>query len=107
MISIVPDSGQNSSQVDLMELAEDVTPVQGQKVTFLPLEPITMILFFKRAFPGLFFFIFVFSGLQLTDTHVRKQIYHCRCWDSNHGSLVLEATALPTAPQPRPSLSNL
>ena len=58
--------------------------------------------FFKLAFPGLFFFIFVFSGLQLTDNYVRIQIYHCRCWDSNHGSLVSEATTLPTVPQPRP-----
>ena len=56
----------------------------------------------KRAFPGLFFFIFVFAGLQLTDNYIQIQIYHCRCWDSNHGFLVSEATALPTAPQPRP-----
>ena len=26
----------------------------------------------------------------------------CRCWDSNHGSLVSEATALPTEPPPLP-----
>ena len=27
----------------------------------------------------------------------------CRCWDSNQGSLMFEATTLPTAPQPRPT----
>ena len=26
----------------------------------------------------------------------------CQCWDSNHGSLMSDATSLPTAPQPRP-----
>ena len=51
--------------------------------------------FFKWAFPGLFFFIFVFS-IQLI---VNKK---CRWLDSNCGSLVSEATALPTEPQPLP-----
>ena len=34
----------------------------------------------------------------------RFEIIHCPWWDSNHGSLVSEATALPTAPGPRPLL---
>ena len=53
--------------------------------------------YFKRdAILGLFFFIFVFS-IQLMVNKV------CRCLDSNHRSLVLEATALPTAPPPLPT----
>ena len=32
------------------------------------------------------------------------KILYWVCWDSNHGSLVSEATTLPTALQPRPSL---
>ena len=32
------------------------------------------------------------------------ELFHCRCRDSNHGSLVSKVTALPTAPQPRPHL---
>ena len=35
-----------------------------------------------------------------------NQIKICRCLDSNRGSLVLEATALPTEPQPLPRSSN-
>ena len=30
----------------------------------------------------------------------------CQCWDSNNGSLMSEATALPAAPQPWPQFSN-
>ena len=30
------------------------------------------------------------------------EIFHCQWWDSNRGSLVSEATSLPTVPQPRP-----
>ena len=30
----------------------------------------------------------------------------CRCWDSNRGSLLLEATTLPTEPPPLPSNTN-
>ena len=52
-------------------------------------------------FQASFFFIFVFSGWQLTDIYA--QIFHCRCRDSNHRSLALEATALPTTPHPRPN----
>ena len=58
------------------------------------------ILFFKKwAIPGLFFFIFVFS-IQMK---VNNDQYKFRRWlDSNRGPLVLEATALPTEPQPLP-----
>ena len=55
---------------------------------------------FKRANPGLFFFISVFTELQVTDKFEKP----CGCWDSNHGTLMTEATALPTAPQPRPNV---
>ena len=55
------------------------------------------ITFFKWAHPGLFFFIFVFSIIS------NWQINFCQCWDLNHGSLVSEATALPTVPQPQPN----
>ena len=51
--------------------------------------------FSKRAIPGLFFLIFVFS-IQLT--------VNVRWLDSNHGPLELEPTALPTEPQPQPNL---
>ena len=63
-------------------------------------KPRQILLFLKWSIPGLFFFIFVFSGLQLTDNYVWR--FYCQCWDSNHGSLVSEATARPTVPQPRP-----
>ena len=59
----------------------------------------------KRANPSIFYFIFVFSELQLTDC--RFKILYCLCWDSNHGSMVSEATALPSVPQPMPSLMHL
>ena len=47
----------------------------------------------------LFFFIFVFS-IQLTVKIVQYQF--CRWLDSNRGPLMLQATALPTEPQPLP-----
>ena len=59
----------------------------------------TVLLFFKRAMPGLFFFIFVFS-IQLTVNNVQYNC--CRRQDLNRGSLVSEATAQPTEPQPLP-----
>ena len=53
----------------------------------------------KCAIPGLFFFIFVFS----TQWTVNKCLVKvCQCLDLNCGSLVSEATALPTEPQPLP-----
>ena len=45
--------------------------------------------FLKIGFPGLYFFICVFS-IQLTVDEI------CQWLDSNRGSVVLEATALPT-----------
>ena len=47
-------------------------------------------------FPASFFFIFVFST-ELFNTVYRNKI--CRWLDSNRGSLVSEATALPIEPQ--------
>ena len=47
---------------------------------------------FIWAYPGLFFFIFVFP----------IQLIILKWLDSNHRSLVSEATALPTEPQPLP-----
>ena len=47
------------------------------------------------------FLYFVFS-IQLT-VHI-VQYKFCRRLDSNHGPLVLEATALPTEPQPLPKV---
>ena len=55
-------------------------------------------LFLKRAIPGLFFFIFIFS-IHLT---VDIQYYFGRWLDSNRGPLVMEASDLPTEPQPLP-----
>ena len=59
-------------------------------------------LYFKWAFLGLFFFIFA-SSIHLTI--VSQMLYWIiRRWlDSNRGPLVLEATALPTEPQPLPT----
>ena len=57
------------------------------------------IIFFKCTISGLFFFIFVFS-IQLTVNNVQYKVR--RRLDSNCGPLVLEATALPTEPQPLP-----
>ena len=56
--------------------------------------------FFTWAIPGHSFFIFFSSRLQLTDNYVQR--FYCRCRDSNRRYLVWEATALPTANQPRP-----
>ena len=54
---------------------------------------------FLLAIPGLFFFIFVFS-IQLLLNKI--------CWwlDLNRGSLVSEATPLPTESQPLPNFEN-
>ena len=57
-----------------------------------------VLIFFKWASPGLFFFIFVFS-IKLT---VNVQYKFCRWLDSNRRPLVLKVTALPTEPQPLP-----
>ena len=58
------------------------------------------IVFFKKngPFSPSFFFIFVFS-IQLT---VNVQNKFCQWLDSNRGPLELEATTLPTNPQPLP-----
>ena len=63
-------------------------------------------MFFLLAIPGLFFFIFVFSELQLTNICIEINEKLWRWWDSNHGSLMSEVTALPTAPQTRPKLGS-
>ena len=55
--------------------------------------------FFKWAIPGLFFVIFVFP-IQSTVNNVQYKV--CQWLDSNRRPLVLEATALPTEPQPLP-----
>ena len=58
-------------------------------------------IFFKWAIHGLFLFYFrLFNTIQLTINKCSMKI--CRCLDSNRGPLVLEATALPTEPQPLP-----
>ena len=58
--------------------------------------------FFKNgSFLPSFFFIFVFST-QLTVNKCSIKV--CRCLDSNRASLLSEATALPTEPQPLPIL---
>ena len=51
---------------------------------------------------SLFFSLFNlnFTILQLVDKI-------CLCWDSNHGSLVLDATTLPTEPQPLPVVGRI
>ena len=61
--------------------------------------------FFNWAIPGLFFFIFVFSGLQLTDNYIQR--CHCRCWDLNHGTLVSEANCATTSARMKPDTKNL
>ena len=55
--------------------------------------------FFKWAIPGLFSLIFVFS-IQLTLNKCSN--FFCQWLDLNRGPLVMEATALPTEPQPLP-----
>ena len=52
-------------------------------------------------FSASFFFIFVFST-QLTVNKCLIKV--CQCLDSNHGSLVSEATTVPIEPQPLPFL---
>ena len=64
-------------------------------------------LFFFWAIPGLFFFIFVFSTHSWQKTNVHYINKFCRWLDSNRGPLVLEATALPTEPQPLPNFYGL
>ena len=55
--------------------------------------------YWTTIFPGLFFFIFIFS-IPLTVNQFSSKI---RWWlDSNHRPLVSEATALPTETQPLP-----
>ena len=52
------------------------------------------------SFLASFLFIFVFSTKLSNTVDASKKMF--RLLDSNHGSLVSEATALPTAPQPLP-----
>ena len=59
----------------------------------------TNLMLLKWDIPGLFLFIFVFL-IQLTVKMFHIKV--CQCQDSNHGTLVSEATALPTEPQPLP-----
>ena len=65
----------------------------------------SLVVFFKWAIPGLFFFIFVFFNTQLTVYKCSILINFCQWLDSNRGPLVLEATALPTEPQPLPKIA--
>ena len=70
-------------------------------------------LFFKRAsnsikysflngpFPATFLYICL---LRIAIDRYTFENFYYICWDSNRGSLVSEATNLPTAPQPRPLL---
>ena len=51
---------------------------------------------FEWAIHGLFFFIFVFSTVNMFIMHF------CRCLDTNRGPLVLDVTALPTEQQQVP-----
>ena len=66
------------------------------------IRPTGFISFFQKwAIPGLFFLYFRLFNTQLT---VNKcSINFSRLLDSNHGPMVLEATALPTEPQPLPT----
>ena len=48
----------------------------------------------KWAYPGHVFFSMLYNW----------QVNICRCWDSNHGSLVSEVTTLPTVLQPLPNV---
>ena len=78
-------------------------PCQLSKQRALPPEIRTTLyglVFLKWAIPSLFLFIFVFS-IQFTGNRWYKV---CRRLDLNWGPLVLEATALPTEPQPLPLL---
>ena len=63
---------------------------------------ITCFFFKKWAIPGLFFFYFRLFNTQLTVYKCSMLINFCRWLDSNRASLVSEATALPTEPQPLP-----
>ena len=60
--------------------------------------------FFNGAIPASFsfFLFFLDSKWQI----ITFKDFFWQCWDLNYGSLVLEATALPTAPQPPPDLEN-
>ena len=55
-------------------------------------------------FPAYFslFLSFLESNWQISTFKISRL---CRCWDSNRRSLISEATALPTAPQPQQSLT--
>lgn len=53
--------------------------------------------FFKAPLPSLLLYVRLCYIVQLGDW-----LLYYKCWDLNHGCLVSEATALPTAPQPRP-----
>ena len=56
-------------------------------------------IFFKWAIPGLFFCLFWITIDRNAQINAFEKL--CRCWDSNHGSLMSDGTALPTAPQPQ------
>ena len=70
------------------------------EIIFPNLKMLKWIDFFKKwAIAGLFFFIFVFP-IQLTVNNVQYNFF--LLLDSSLGPLELEATALPTEPQPLP-----
>ena len=50
-------------------------PASSKFVSLVPKEVGCNQTFFNWAIPGLFFFIFVFSGLQLTDNYIQR----CHC----------------------------
>ena len=79
----LPSTRERRANVRLHSLSNSL-----QSISFLINGPI----------PASFFFIFVFS-VQLI---VKSWLKFCRWLDSNSGPLVLEATALPTEPQPLP-----
>ena len=83
---------------------ESTEPRQYPKqVDFLPqwASQSAKVPFLKWAISGPFFSIFVYS-IQVTVDN--KQMFNksCRWLDSNPGPLILQATALPTVPQPLP-----
>ena len=72
------------------------------------LKPNFFFFFFLKnwAFSGLFFFIFRLFNTQLTVYNNSSILINvCRWLDSNRGPLALEATALPTEPQPLPKFN--
>ena len=62
-----------------------------------------LLIVFWGTIPGLFFYFRLFNT-QLTANKCSIFINFCRWLDSNRRPLVLEATALPTEPQPLPNL---